>query len=245
MLYTEIYKASSNPLAHPSSPLPVPPTHSSPPPRSAAEVYDDLHSFDPSLGVWTRLSPAAGSAQPPPGRFYHGFASEGGKLYVHGGGSGVSGERSDLRRDFSARLCMPMNGLGGFDARHPPSPDLPCCLGPSESEPVLEINTPRVLFRLAARCGHGLTSAAGKLSRTTVTAKVMLMGQLATSSQCCGSVLRVRPDSEPVLGVRTGTWSHPAHPPRPQTHAKDPLPSKAWSTYARRLLFPVGAFASL
>ena len=45
----------------------------------------DLHSFDPAAMVWTLLSPGAGSGQPPSARFWHGFASAGGKLYVHGG----------------------------------------------------------------------------------------------------------------------------------------------------------------
>jgi hypothetical protein len=50
-----------------------------------AGAFADLHSFDPASMAWTLLSPAAGSGQPPYARFGHGFASAGGKLYVHGG----------------------------------------------------------------------------------------------------------------------------------------------------------------
>ncbi len=35
--------------------------------------------------TWTDISAANGSDKPPSARFDHGFASAGGKLYVHGG----------------------------------------------------------------------------------------------------------------------------------------------------------------
>ncbi len=52
--------------------------------------YDDLFSFDPSTMVWARLSTAADDGRPS-ARSSHGFASAGGKLYVHGGRSLASG----------------------------------------------------------------------------------------------------------------------------------------------------------
>jgi hypothetical protein len=42
---------------------------------------DDLYSFDPATMAWTLLS----AAPRPAARSNHGFASAGGKLYVHGG----------------------------------------------------------------------------------------------------------------------------------------------------------------
>ena len=47
--------------------------------------------YDPAAGAWTDLS-AALSGTPPSSRGYHGFTSAGGKLYVHGGYGGDSGE---------------------------------------------------------------------------------------------------------------------------------------------------------
>ncbi len=46
---------------------------------------DDLHAFNLSAMAWTDISAAAGSGTPPSGRFGHGFTSEEGRLYVHGG----------------------------------------------------------------------------------------------------------------------------------------------------------------
>ena len=41
-------------------------------------------TYDPATAVWTNLSaPLLGT--PPSSRYYHGFASDGDKLYVHGG----------------------------------------------------------------------------------------------------------------------------------------------------------------
>jgi hypothetical protein len=44
----------------------------------------DMHSFDPVDMTWTLLSATEDSIQPS-ARAKHGFASAGGKLYVHGG----------------------------------------------------------------------------------------------------------------------------------------------------------------
>ncbi len=54
-------------------------------PFLSAGYLADLRSFDPAAMVWTLLSPGAGSGSPPSARAQHGFASAGGKLYVHGG----------------------------------------------------------------------------------------------------------------------------------------------------------------
>ncbi len=51
----------------------------------SAGYLDDLHSFDPATMAWTLLSAAADSAPAPSARYWHGFTSAGGKLYVHGG----------------------------------------------------------------------------------------------------------------------------------------------------------------
>jgi hypothetical protein len=48
---------------------------------------DDLHSFDPVDMTWTLLSAAEDSTRPS-ARAKHGFASAGGRLYVHGGFAG-------------------------------------------------------------------------------------------------------------------------------------------------------------
>ncbi len=53
------------------------------PPLSAG-LLDDLLSFDPANMTWTLLS-AADHAIPPSARYWHGFTSAGGRLYVHGG----------------------------------------------------------------------------------------------------------------------------------------------------------------
>ncbi len=50
-----------------------------------AGALDDLYSFDPGSRIWTLL--AATSGQRPTPRFFHGFTSAGGALYVHGGRS--------------------------------------------------------------------------------------------------------------------------------------------------------------
>ena len=49
-----------------------------------AVYLGDLHAFDLGTGAWADLS-AAASGTPPSPRAFHGFASAGGKLYVHGG----------------------------------------------------------------------------------------------------------------------------------------------------------------
>ena len=52
--------------------------------RLCAGLLNDLYVLDPVAMAWTNLSDAA-SGTPPPARYLHGFASAGGKLYVHGG----------------------------------------------------------------------------------------------------------------------------------------------------------------
>jgi hypothetical protein len=52
-----------------------------------AGFLDDLHVFDPTTMNWTLLSAARDNSRPS-ARFGHGFASAGGKLYVHGGFGG-------------------------------------------------------------------------------------------------------------------------------------------------------------
>jgi hypothetical protein len=58
-------------------------TWQSPPPP--AGYLDDLHLFDPTTMTWTLLPAAEESGTRPCARSGHGFASAGGKLYVHGG----------------------------------------------------------------------------------------------------------------------------------------------------------------
>jgi hypothetical protein len=53
-------------------------------------LFDDLHSFDPDTMAWTQLSAngsAANDSVWPAARYWHGFASAGGLLFVHGGKS--------------------------------------------------------------------------------------------------------------------------------------------------------------
>ena len=50
----------------------------------AGQRLQDLHVYDPAAMAWTDLS-AASSGTPPSARSGGGFASAGGKLYVHGG----------------------------------------------------------------------------------------------------------------------------------------------------------------
>jgi hypothetical protein len=52
-------------------------------PPPLAGYLNDLHSFDTTNMTWTLLSAAADSVWP--ARSGHGFASAGGRLYVHGG----------------------------------------------------------------------------------------------------------------------------------------------------------------
>ncbi len=70
-------------FAHPySAALPV---------SSMGLILSDLYAFDPGTKVWTLVSVATDSAPAPTARLHHGFTSEGGKLYVHGG-MGKSGK---------------------------------------------------------------------------------------------------------------------------------------------------------
>ena len=78
------WPAQSPPAPHarrPSTHSPPAPPH--PPPPSAG-LLGDLHSFDPATMTWTLLS-AADDAPRPSARWFHGFTSAGGLLYVHGG----------------------------------------------------------------------------------------------------------------------------------------------------------------
>ena len=49
-----------------------------------AEDVNDLYAYDPTSMSWSNLSATASGAPPSP-RDSHGFASAGGRLYVHGG----------------------------------------------------------------------------------------------------------------------------------------------------------------
>ena len=51
----------------------------------------DLFVFDPSTLTWTELTGAVQGVSPS-ARHGHGFTSEGGRLYVHSGWTGLSGE---------------------------------------------------------------------------------------------------------------------------------------------------------
>jgi hypothetical protein len=53
----------------------------------AAGPRNDLHVYDPASMTWFDLTSHA-HGQPPTARSGHGFASVGGKLYVHGGFNG-------------------------------------------------------------------------------------------------------------------------------------------------------------
>ena len=65
-----------------------------PPPPSTGPL-NDLHEYDPATWAWEDLS-AATSGAPPSVGGWHGFASAGGKLYVHGGAClGVMGARGE------------------------------------------------------------------------------------------------------------------------------------------------------
>jgi len=52
-------------------------------------VLSDLHAFDPIAVAWTDLTEGVHGI-PPQARVSHGFASAGGKLYVHGGYNCIS-----------------------------------------------------------------------------------------------------------------------------------------------------------
>ncbi len=56
----------------------------SPASLSSAALCDDLHWFDPATKTWSRLT-ASNDDSRPSARFFHGFTSAGGKIYVHGG----------------------------------------------------------------------------------------------------------------------------------------------------------------
>jgi hypothetical protein len=56
-------------------------------------ILDDLHCVDPAIMEWVSLSSAADGARAGP-RYRHGFAFEGGLLYVHGGLGYSDGARS-------------------------------------------------------------------------------------------------------------------------------------------------------
>ena len=58
----------------------------------SAAPLGDLYVFDPVGLAWTDLSNAAVGTPPTP-RYSHGFASVGGRLYVHGWNDGYGGER--------------------------------------------------------------------------------------------------------------------------------------------------------
>jgi hypothetical protein len=58
----------------------------------AAGINNDLHAYDPDSMTWYDLSTCA-FGTPPSARWGHGFASVGGKLYVHGGINDVFGKK--------------------------------------------------------------------------------------------------------------------------------------------------------
>ena len=60
------------------------PNLGTPAPTSRAGDLGDLHVYDPVAMAWTNLS-AAASGTPPVPRYWHGFTTVGGRLYVHGG----------------------------------------------------------------------------------------------------------------------------------------------------------------
>ena len=60
---------------------------------SHADLYKDLHMFDPAVMAWTDLTRNFSGTAPSP-RAYHGFTAAGGWLYVHGGW----GENGDVCR---------------------------------------------------------------------------------------------------------------------------------------------------
>ena len=68
----------------------------------AGVTLNDFHVYSPAYMTWFDLSSHA-YGTPPTARAGHGFASAGGKLYVHGGrGLDKSGERvGRSRRSFS------------------------------------------------------------------------------------------------------------------------------------------------
>ena len=92
----------------------------------------DFHSFDPAARVWTDLSGAV-QGTPPTASYSHGFASAGGRLYVHGG----VGENNNLLSDLHVfdPAAIVWKDLSGVAEGAPP----------------------------AARWGHGFTSAGGRL----------------------------------------------------------------------------------
>ncbi len=51
---------------------------------SVAGRNNDLHAYDPASMTWYDLSSST-TGSTPSARYYHGFTSAGGKLYVHGG----------------------------------------------------------------------------------------------------------------------------------------------------------------
>ena len=51
---------------------------------SHADIYADLHMFDPAAMAWTDLTLDVSGAPPSP-RGFHGFTAAGARLYVHGG----------------------------------------------------------------------------------------------------------------------------------------------------------------
>ena len=53
-------------------------------PPSLAGLLGDLHVYDPRAMTWTDLT-AAASGAPPAARYAFGFATAGGRLYVHAG----------------------------------------------------------------------------------------------------------------------------------------------------------------
>ncbi len=58
---------------------------------AAVRPNNDFHVYNPVTMTWFDLSGHV-LGIPPTARFMHGFTSAEGKLYVHGGGSAVSGE---------------------------------------------------------------------------------------------------------------------------------------------------------
>ena len=87
-----------------------------------AVYLGDLHAFDLGTGAWADLS-AAASVTPPSPRAFHGFASAGGKLYVHGGefcdpdcgeaegSSGLQRMRQRFSPPYACRSCRPSRPL--------------------------------------------------------------------------------------------------------------------------------------
>ena len=100
-------------------------------PTAHADIYDDLHMFDPAFIAWTFINQNV-SGTAPSSRGFHGFTAALGRLYVHGGknekgdvcrggwgweGDGVSRLSKNLpcvwQSTFPQRLSRLHSGVGG------------------------------------------------------------------------------------------------------------------------------------